>query len=61
MFVLCHWNDKNDKGQRNIANTSLWRHLGVEVSFFSLMENKLVSSGQVTDDVPILVVKKVNR
>ena len=42
MFVVCHPNDINDKGQRNIANTSLWRHLGVEILFCSLIENKMI-------------------
>lgn len=42
MFVVCHWNDINDKGQRNIANTSLWRHLGLEILFCSLIENKMI-------------------
>ena len=42
MFVVCHRNDINDKGQRNIANTSLWRHLGVEILFCSLIENKMI-------------------
>lgn len=42
MFVVCHWNDINDKGQRNIANTSLWRHLGVEILFCSLIENQMI-------------------
>ena len=42
MFVVCHPNDINDKGQRNIANTSLWRYLGVEILFCSLIENKMI-------------------